>query len=49
MQKKLAAAGVQGGGVPVIDWNGALVMGFDKRKLEELYKKTQEQAEAMQP
>ena len=33
MREKLTAAGVQGGGVPVIDWGGTLVMGFDQRKL----------------
>ena len=33
---KLKLAGVQGGGIPVIDWDGALVMGFDERRLTEL-------------
>ena len=46
MKKKLSAAGVQGGGVPVIDWNGELVMGFDKRKLTELYQKLEGQPES---
>jgi glutaredoxin len=36
---KLKAAGVQGGGIPVLDVNGALVMGFDVRRLTELLKK----------
>ena len=33
---KLKAAGVPGGGVPVIDWAGTLVMGFDVHALEKL-------------
>ncbi len=36
LSKKLADAGLQGGGVPVIDWGGTLVMGFDVGKLEKL-------------
>jgi glutaredoxin len=36
LQEKLKAAGVQGGGIPVIDWKGTLVMGFDKARLETL-------------
>lgn len=33
---KLKTAGVQGGGIPVIDWDGQLVMGFDQRRLQAL-------------
>lgn len=36
LQAKLAEAGVRGGGVPVIDWEGTLVMGFDRDKLSRL-------------
>jgi glutaredoxin len=36
LKEKLTAAKVQGGGVPVIDWNGTIIMGFDKRRLEGL-------------
>ena len=49
MKKKLVAAGVQGGGVPVIDWNGELVMGFDQRKLTELYEKLEGKASSPHP
>lgn len=42
MREKLAAAGISKGGIPVIDWGGTLVMGFDQRKLAELYRKTLE-------
>ncbi|HEY4222523.1 MAG TPA: glutaredoxin domain-containing protein [Myxococcota bacterium] len=36
LDEKLKKAGVQGGGIPVIDWSGTLVMGFDQRQLEKL-------------
>jgi glutaredoxin len=36
LSKKLADANVAGGGIPVIDWGGTLVMGFDQRRLEAL-------------
>jgi glutaredoxin len=36
LQDKLAAAKLRGGGVPVIDWDGTLIVGFDKRRLEKL-------------
>lgn len=35
---KLKAAGVPGGGVPVIDWAGTIVMGFDVAAMERLLK-----------
>jgi glutaredoxin len=36
LQEKLKAAGVQAGGIPVTDWLGELVVGFNKPKLEKL-------------
>jgi glutaredoxin len=36
LQEKLRAANVPGGGVPVIDWGGSLVMGFDVAAFERL-------------
>jgi glutaredoxin len=36
LDQKLRAAGVPGGGVPVIDWAGSIVMGFDVAALERL-------------
>jgi len=36
LQAKLKAANVPGGGVPVIDWGGSLVMGFDVAAFERL-------------
>jgi glutaredoxin len=36
LKQKLAAAKVRGGGVPVIDWDGTIIVGFDKRRLEKL-------------
>jgi glutaredoxin len=36
LQAKLRAANVPGGGVPVIDWGGSLVMGFDVAAFERL-------------
>ncbi len=36
LDDKLKAAGVPGGGIPVIDWAGNLVMGFDRAALEKL-------------
>jgi glutaredoxin len=38
LSAKLRAAGTPGGGIPVIDWAGTLVMGFDRPRLEELLK-----------
>jgi glutaredoxin len=38
LQGKLRAANVPGGGVPVIDWGGTLVMGFDVAAFERLAK-----------
>ncbi len=38
LSQKLKAANVAGGGIPVIDWGGTLVMGFDQRRLEGLLK-----------
>ena len=39
LTKKLAAARIQAGGVPVIDVAGTLVVGFDKPRLEALLDK----------
>jgi glutaredoxin len=36
LDQKLKAAGVPGGGIPVIDWGGTIVMGFDQAALERL-------------
>jgi glutaredoxin len=36
LKEKLAAAKVRGGGVPVIDWDGTIIVGFDQRRLEKL-------------
>ena len=36
LDAKLKAANTAGGGIPVIDWSGSLVMGFDQRALEKL-------------
>ena len=36
LSAKLKAAGVPGGGIPVIDWGGTLVVGFDLPALERL-------------
>ena len=36
LSAKLKAAGVAGGGIPVVDWGGALVVGFDVPSLERL-------------
>ena len=36
LDRKLAQAGVPGGGVPVIDWAGTVVMGFDAVRLRKL-------------
>ena len=36
LDAKLAAAGTSGGGIPVIDWDGTLVMGFDAARLGKL-------------
>jgi glutaredoxin len=30
LQQKLAAAGIPGGGIPVTDWGGSIVVGFDQ-------------------
>lgn len=38
LSAKLKAAGVPGGGVPVIDWAGTIVMGFDVAAMERLLK-----------
>ncbi len=38
LQAKMTRAGQQTGGVPVIDWKGRLVPGFDKNVLEQLLK-----------
>lgn len=37
LSAKLEAAGIRGGGVPVIDWGGQIIMGFDVAKMTELY------------
>lgn len=37
LRQKLKAAGIQGGGVPVIDWGGTLIMGFDAAKMARLF------------
>jgi len=42
LSQKLAAAGLQGGGVPVIDWRGELIIGFDQPRLEGLLGKASE-------
>jgi glutaredoxin len=36
LTQKLKAKNVPPGGIPVIDWDGTLVMGFDKNQLERL-------------
>jgi glutaredoxin len=36
LDQKLKKAGVAGGGIPVIDWAGSIVMGFDQAALEKL-------------
>lgn len=36
LSARLKAAGVPGGGVPVIDWGGTIVMGFDVAAMERL-------------
>jgi glutaredoxin len=36
LDEKLKQAGVTGGGIPVIDWAGTIVMGFDAGRLERL-------------
>ena len=38
LSEKLKAAGIPGGGVPVIDWAGTIVMGFDVATMERLLK-----------
>lgn len=40
LSAKLAAAGIRGGGVPVIDWGGEIVMGFDVGKMTQLYERS---------
>lgn len=37
LSAKLASAGIRGGGVPVIDWGGQIIMGFDVGKMNQLY------------
>lgn len=44
LSAKLAAAGIRGGGVPVIDWGGEIVMGFDVAKMTQLYETGQRAA-----
>ena len=41
LRKKLQQARVQGGGVPVLDWGGELIMGFNKPRMEQLLKASQ--------
>ena len=36
LSQKLRAAGVPGGGIPVVDWSGELVVGFDVAAFERL-------------
>lgn len=36
LERKLAQANVRGGGVPVIDWAGTVVLGFDQKRLQAL-------------
>jgi glutaredoxin len=36
LQAKLKAKNVPGGGIPVIDWGGTLVMGYDVAAFEKL-------------
>jgi glutaredoxin len=43
LREKLLRASIQGGGVPVIDWEGTLVMGFDKRRLQVLLENRRKQ------
>lgn len=38
LQAKLKAAGIPGGGIPVVDWAGTMVMGFDVAAFERLLK-----------
>lgn len=43
LNQKLSSVGARGGGIPVIDWAGTLVMGFDQAKLQKLLQEQQEQ------
>lgn len=43
LEGKLKQANLKGGGVPVIDWSGTVVMGFDKKRLESLLEKQRSQ------
>ncbi len=36
LDRKLRAAGIRGGGIPVLDIKGSLVVGFDKRRIDSL-------------
>lgn len=36
LEEKLKQANIRGGGVPVIDWSGTVVMGFDVKRLQQL-------------
>ncbi len=36
LEEKLKRANIRGGGVPVIDWAGTVVMGFDQKRLTQL-------------
>lgn len=49
LSAKLKAAGVPGGGVPVIDWAGTIVMGFDVAAMERLLKEKPPQRAASAP
>lgn len=40
LQAKLKVAGVPGGGIPVVDWAGSLVVGFDVAAFEKLLAST---------
>ncbi len=40
LSSKLTAAGVSGGGIPVVDWAGELIVGFDVAAFDRLLKST---------
>lgn len=44
LEEKLRKANVRGGGVPVIDWAGTVVLGFDQKRLQALLDEQRAQA-----
>lgn len=49
LQAKLKAAGVPGGGIPVVDWAGSIVVGFDVPAFEKLLTSSPPVAAAKEP